>query len=479
MDDLDDRLRSAADDLRSGTSDVAAPNFAPRRSGGGVLAAVAIVILALAAFAGLESLTDVDGINIDQASDGESPAPAPSPDGTEQPDRGPLLGVHPVALDSLLTNGDPVPSTDIVAPNLLGDVAWLEPDFRTKILRLTEMGDGEVTAPMRSSTQAFNADGSAFLLYRENAEGGSHVLFDGRTLQEIGPVAVGARDIGDFTWHPSDPDLLYFPDPLKNELIETNVRSNISRSAVTFDQCDQVDQGLTSGSTGGATGYLGLLCRVEDQNFHMVHDLATGTTVLANVPTAARVAPVSASPDGSIFVVVEEDRVAVLNGDLSPASISPIPEDVNRYALSVNSETGEPVLVFSSYDTDQGPGLAIVFNLITGTRTDILSEDEGDGFPPSEIGLASSAEAGLVAAISRTPDPNNTGAWFGEVVLIDPTSGITYRLGHHRMSIAEAVGGWGSASVAISPDATLVLFSSDWGSGKAIDTYAIPLTRGR
>lgn len=458
--DPNDALRSAADDLRARTGELPVPAFTPRSSGAGPFAAgVAAAVLAIAGFVGIQRLTGDGSSEIDVAAPTTTQAPA-----------------------TTATEPSTSPANELDLPPLAGTNAQPTSDSQSGlgIVRLTDAPQLGAIAPAFSSSATFNPSGSLFVLYQQ---GDGHLLFDGNTLEPLGPISISSDDVYNWSWHPTDPDVLFFPDGgSSNRLRELNVRTGGSKVAATFDQCLSVGQGQGFGSTANNTAHMGLLCDTADGEFWMSYNLVDRTTTVASEPTDSGSAPFAAAVDGSLFAVFTGDSIRLLDASLAPTATDPIPAEVSAFAVIQQESTGQPVAITTLYDESDGlNGLAISVNLVTGERFGLI--DDRDGFPPSGAQIAGTLNAGRVAiATANTSDNSESvaGAYVGQITLLTPGAEPDEQiLAAHRMSEGSYQGTeWGDDSIlALDPLGRYVLFSSDWGTRAATNTYAILIDR--
>ena len=349
-----------------------------------------------------------------------------------------------------------------------------EPDFGTSIQRITSTERGGAIMPTAPTTQAFNVDGSYFVLYEA---GIGHLLFDGSDFSEIGQLEIDAVDIEDFYWDSVDPGTLRFIRSGTNELVALDVTTNQQTTTFTFDGCTAVDTGNQSGSTTSASPLIGLLCRDDDGNGAMMAYDTESSTLIGPVDGTADAAPLPfASGEG--FVLVSDDALTVFDASLSPASARQLYDaETTATAVGLDAE-GRDMLVATLFDDPVSNGLAVHFDLATGERSEIISDANGYGFPPSgSYVTTASAQKRFFVAVTQSVD--NAGLLSNEIVLLDLAEPTTVRrVGRHRMGEpSDLLAPWRGVSAAVSPDGSKVLFSSDWGTGESIDTYLIDLTR--
>ncbi len=461
-DSIDDQLRSAAADVRSGLDGVEAPAFRPPSPVGSRVALVAAVALILGGGWWL-TRPDDQTTNVDVAVD-DTVTTASTKDPTE-----PTLG--PVVAGNI--TAESVAASSMQRPDL--GTFSLEPDFGTSIRRLTDSAPGEVIQPVWARTQAFNADGSLILLYRTGDGTGpkGHVVIDAKTGALVTELDLAGRsDIENVSWHSVDPNVLTFQR--SNELVDIDVRTNEITVRVVFALCENIGNGSVAGSTASGTSVVGLLCsRTDGLNQWYAFDRSNNSTIVGAIATidAAPIPLVSRSG----FVVVGDTTIVVLDDALEP--IDSIAVEASSFTVA-QDRSGNDVVVATVFGGPTEPGTALVVTLATGAVDVIVGEATGYPYPPGGTQLSTAAtDAPYLVAIS-TNAASSGGVLENEIMLldIDGADSVLSRLSHHRSSGAD-VGSWpGDSMVAVSPDGSRVLFSSDWGTG-GIDTFVIDLTR--
>ncbi len=494
MDDFDDVLRSAAQDLRVETDNLTPPEFTPRSSSVGPFAAgIAVAVLAIAGVFGLRTLLqdggneDLEAVAPPETTITTSTTNATSTTGTSDgADGGPVSELTlpppmPLDLQNAVQHGDPVALTETTSSSLPAGpgTEWTEPDFGTSIVQVTDAPVGGTITPVYSTSQTFNPSGSLVILYQQ---GEGHELYDGNTLAPLRELSIVSDDVYNFSWHPTQESLIYFSDwdgGESNRLIELDVRTGARRVAETFEACDRIGQGRGIGSTANGTGVMGLLCTQADGEHWMTYNLLTGEVVISELVDQGETAPTSASPDGTLFAAITDTAIRVLDGDLQPTPQDPIIVRADAQAVTIGGADAHPLALVTLTGDRESNGLVIAFDLVTGDRRSLLDDSTGS----QAVGngqLSTTLSAGVVAAVTRAADSGAGAPYQGEILLVDTGPDVTiYRLGRHRMSFDLGFGfEWGSTPfIALDPLGRYVLFSTDFGSGTAVNTFAVQLDR--
>ncbi len=472
---LDDRLRSATSDVRREVDPMPVPDF---RAGPSLPARLGAAAAVLAVIAGgwfwfvRDGGTQITETPVAPAEESSTPE---DPNSTSAQTT-PRDASSAEFLSTLEQGTSEIPRTAMDRPGV--DLV-LEPGFGTAIRRLTTADEGSAVAPVTSATQTFNADGSRLLLYRSGSERGSaHLIVDAASGNELMSLEVDPTDIEDLYWDSTDPRLLRFVENGSNRLMVVTLAGEEPTVGVdhTFDGCDTVDTGMVSGSTNAGTSRLGLLCHRDDGVVEaMVYDTAEATVLSRAAVSTASAAPM-ALPSGSGFVIATADGFDVVDNALAPIGVGGIVTEYSAFTVGLDGN-GRDVIVTPIFDDPDATGSVVVIEALTGDRRVIAGPATDYPYPPTGTDFAPAATSApnLVALVTGAVAPDDRRPLAGEVLLVDLASGTVHRLAHHRMSVG-LDGAWGSPMVAVAPDGSSVVFSSDWGTG-TVDSYLIDLTR--
>jgi hypothetical protein len=84
----------------------------------------------------------------------------------------------------------------------------IDPEFGTRIVRITDARRGGVIRPMYSTIPAWNCDESLLLLWDRDT---GHVLYDGHTYGFIKVLDIDPTDLEHVIWDTTDPSIIRFP----------------------------------------------------------------------------------------------------------------------------------------------------------------------------------------------------------------------------------------------------------------------------
>lgn len=376
-------------------------------------------------------------------------------------------------------------------------VVVADPRHRTELVRVTDTADdvpggsGFLVAH-RAARQAFNANGSRFLLY--GADGWFH-LYDAATFRHLDTLT-GVHCDSEPQWDAADADLLYYlPDRGGLEIRSRRIASGADRVAADLrgrlpwaDAAHVWTKG--HGSPSLDRRYWHLL--VEDAQRRtlgsIVWDLRDGI-LAASRPQPAGDAPsgTGTAPSGG-RVVIYGGTVDGVRGTWSFSSALSGPvllqNGVEEADLGRDA-AGNDVLVGVNYDGDPTlpAGHLFMADLRSGRRTPLLPLYAEGGASAVHISAQASGKPGwaVVATYAETGHP-----WYARKILAvelraDPRIVV---LAHDRW--APPRGGnpddayW--ATPQATPDRTLdrILFNSTWGGGRSdqLDAYLVRVLPG-
>jgi len=469
---LDDQLHSAAADVRSGLSSVSPPPFEPPAPAGSRLTLLALVALIVGGGWWLVRPSNDDAPMVDAVTDTiVETVPAPGPEPEPDPDADvPALLTPPDQRSVGITGFDDLPTSPMDQPQL--DAYAIEPDTGVAIRRFISGTPGSVVQPVFSQTQTFNADGSLVLLYQTRGSAEStagHIIVDAGTGEMVAaPDLSAASDIEDVSWDSTNPDRLYFTSG--PDLVSYDVSTGDTDVAIRTG-CEAIGFGEMSGTTTSGTSLMGLLCRpVSGPTSWAVANTETGSIQIGGSAT------VDAAPQpmisGTGYVVVDDTGVLVLDSDLSV--VRTIAIEASSHTVAQDAD-GSDVLVATVYGGPSSEGIIVVADLTTGAIRVVVGPDTGAPYPPrgSQLSTAATERPDLIAVNTFS---DQAGPLTNEIMLLELNGDESQlrRLAHHR-SVENRDDGWSATStVAISPDGSRMLFSSNWASD-TIATYEIAL----
>lgn len=409
--------------------------------------------------------------------------------------------------DGLVTHSNPVLVPKVAKPPHLKP--YREPGFGTRVIRITDTSAGEVFKPVYSTVQAWNADESRMLLYRNGSSQG-HYLLDGHTYAEIRDLEISPSDLEDVFWSHSDPDILYYSSKAhrhSGKLYSLNVESgkreliknfsNICDGAVAHAGNDVQMQSLDD-------DLFGFRCldssSTEKHYFAITYRISTGETHQMRMgPETDWESWTAPNPTSSGESVYLQGRM------LTPDLKSVIHTlDMSKYSEHGNlgqtwdgqdalyQVTFDPAPKGCDGDPDRGVGHLTEYNLETGKCRTIINENGGYPYTTSSTHISAQAykKPGWVA-ISSVGYPEQlkffdgkeeATPFFSEIYLVntDPSDTEVCRLAHHRstgkLSQNDQYNGYfGEPHVTISPSGTRLLYGSDWYDSGSVDSYVVEL----
>lgn len=382
-----------------------------------------------------------------------------------------------------------------------------DPAFGERVVRITDNDFGEVSKPLYSTMQAWNADESMLMIYNTGTHGAGHVLLDGHSYKFNQKLEISPADLEEVYWSHTDPNALYYVSSAASnygQLLKYNVLN--STSTVIRDFSDTCGDGLPTGGTDIHMQSLdddlfGFRCRDDDGHYNMLsYRLSTDEVIASPIGSGSAwsewTAPTPA-PSGDRFWY----QGASLSADLNDVLLTMDLQNDSEHSNVGRTATGQDALYQTSFgpspagcngDTWQGVGHLIEHNLETGECRPIISQEQG--YPYTTSGTHVSAQAYRAPErIGMSSIGNNeqleyfdngiaAPALLSEIYLAD-TSGVgdnICRLAHHRSYGKRATRGgyapyFGEPHATISPSGTRILFGSDWYDSGSVDTFVIEL----
>ncbi len=408
--------------------------------------------------------------------------------------------------EGLRTDSEPVKVPLVAKPPHM-NYYW-DPTFRSKVIRISDTGDGDVIKPMYSTIQAWNADESLMILYHSGGAGQGHHLYNGKTYEHIRTLRISPSDVEQVFWSHTEPDYFYHVSrdrARNNELLKTNARTGkITRLADLSPMCSGgavptagTDVQMQSwdddlfGFRCGEAGIAGM--------FMHTYRVSTGEIRSQRIGQGTSwdtwMAP-NPAPSGTRLKMNDK----VINSDLTSTGIT---LDVARhYEHSSLGQTkaGDDALYAVAFDpspagcgdADNGVGHLVEHNLATGECRPLITESMG--YPYTTSGTHISALAHLRpswVALSSIGYPQDfvglangdtVPTFFSEIYLVntDPDNAAVCRVAQHRSygkgaKNASYVAYFGEPHVTISPSGTRLLFGSDWYDSGSVDAYVVEL----
>lgn len=390
------------------------------------------------------------------------------------------------ALDELVTDRENHPMTPVPKPEPGG--SFVDPEFGTRITRVTDADPGEVIKPMYSTIQAWNCDESLLILYRTSETAGSsgHYLYDGQSYAFLRELDINPTDLEHVVWSTSDPDILYFPESLMegpayvNRLIEYRVSTGARRVVRDFAARDGIS-GYLFGFGGDPqfsswdNRFFGFLAPENDPVRYGIYDRENDSVAMLSGEGSGGVAPMP-GPSGRTFYLGGKVLDSSMNELLTLAMANP-----EEHASIGRLPNGHDAIFMAEFDGSD-PGTLISYDMETGARRALIAESLGYPYPPHGTHVCALAfrAPNLIGVSVVGYDADGQTLLDNEILVVDSSDGTVARVCHHR-SRAQApnnegpMGYWAEPHVVISPSGTRLLFGSDWEGGASVDSYVVEL----
>jgi hypothetical protein len=353
-----------------------------------------------------------------------------------------------------------------------------DPAFGTCVVRATDHAAEPPSGFARndySRRQAFNADGTRFIVY---ALDGFWHLYDARSLQHLRRLNGPAGD-AEPQWHATDPARLYYlPTNGGMEIRALDVESNQNTRVADFRgklPWSDVSRAWTK-SEGGPSADGRYWCfQAETSNFQVrgvfTYDLQT-QQVIGSRNLSARPDHLSMSASGRYCVV---SNLAGSGGTVAwtrDFSSSRQIHTTSEHSDLGLAKDGSDLYVFVDYQSNGGD--LVMVNLDTGVRTTLFPTYIQGTATAYHVSAKNFARPGwmLLSTYARY----GAEKWLHERVMAVELSAAPriLNLAHHQ---SRANGYWTEPHASVSRDFRRVLFTSNWGSNsdQDVDAYMIGL----
>jgi hypothetical protein len=406
--------------------------------------------------------------------------------------------------EGLITDNEPRRVKRVAKPPFAK--RYRDPAFGTTVMRITNSDPDGVTKPAYSTMQAWNADESLLLLYRQDDDGGAHILLDGFKYNFIKQLDIVPSDLEEVFWSHTDPDILYYVSkkyPTYGHFLELNVRTGQEKLLRNFIETCGKNIAPTAGGDvlmqSMDNNTFGFRCDTGEDWTMMSYNVSTDTLLTKpmgkGTPFNNWSAPLPL-PNGDGFWI----QGSVLENDLSTKRT-----ELDMYKHHEHQDFGfswdkREVMFSVAFDPSkggcdgsayQGVGHLIEHDLNTGECRAVI--DGRDDFPYTTRGTHISGRAtrkpGWVAMSSIGDDrldllvsERKAPPLVSEIYLVDtnPKSERVCRVAQHRTYGKSAEAGdyhpyFGEPHATISPSGTRILFGSDWYDSGSVDTYVVEL----
>ncbi len=383
---------------------------------------------------------------------------------------------------------------------------YRDPAFGTTVIRISNSSPNEVYKPAYSTMQAWNADESLLMLYKQSNGDGQHILLDGFSYKPIKALDIVPSDLEEVFWSHTDPNILFYISkvyPTYSDFVKLNVRTDEKTVLRNFtDVC-----GKNIAPTAGGDP---LMQSMNDDVFGFRCDTGDNWTMMSYIVSEDKLLtkPLGEGTpydNWSAPLPLPKGNGFWLQGDVVENDLKTVRTQLDMYKHHEHADfgfafDGREVYFTTAYDPTEkgcddvvyrGVGHLIEHDLNTGECRAVI--DERDGYPYTTRGTHVSARAtrkpGWVAMSSIGYDKfdllesqRKAPPLFSEVYLVDtnPDSERVCRVAQHRSYSKSAENGdyhpyFGEPHATISPSGTRIIFGSDWYDSGSVDAYVIEL----
>ena len=383
--------------------------------------------------------------------------------------------------DGLITDKNNHPMTALAKP--AQGVAVTDPEFGTKIRRISAAETGAVIKPMYSTVPAWNSDESYLILYHTGGSYSGHHLYNGKTYQHIRLLNISPPDLEQVFWSTTDPDILYYVDNYYNNgttpvLVRYHVSTDSTDPIHAFNSCNRVTSGSDPMFTSWDSNIFGLYCVQGSTAARFSYNMSTDTES-PKVSYLGYDAPL-ASATGNLFFFPGLGNADILDSNGSLVRTLDIGSAAEHASLGMLADGTDTYYgVDFSGGISCGTGALVAHDMTNGNCRVIIGESTGYPYPPAGTHISALAykKPGWVAVSMVGYNYDGQSLLDNEIVLANTNpGGSVCRVAHHRsFGKAGPQGYWAEPHVITSPSGTRILFGSDWGGSITVDAYVVEL----
>ncbi len=384
---------------------------------------------------------------------------------------------------------------------------YKEPAFGTKVIRITNNRENELSKPPYSTMQAWNSNESYMLQYHNGEDFTGHRLLDGHTYEIVRNLSFVPSDLEDVFWSHTDPDTLYYISKVKpnfGEFMKYSIGSDKSVVVKDFTRWCGSDMPKPGGDVQMQSlddDLFGFRCvNLDEEPIMLTYKISTDTVTTARIGEGTRweewFAPMPTVTGKSWFF-----QGVSLDHDLKTVNVELDMKKAGEHQNVGLTHDGQDAIYSVGFDPspngcngdpDEGIGHVVQHNLETGECRNFISQSEGYPYTTSATHISAQAvhNPGWVAvsSIGKKKQFNafTTGRpappLLSEIYLLntDPDDTVVCRVAHHRSFGKRADAGdyhpyFGEPHATISPSGTRIMFGSDWYDSGSVDSYIIEL----
>lgn len=348
-----------------------------------------------------------------------------------------------------------------------------DPAFGSMVMRVTDASQSPGATRIRhyyAKSQPFNADGTLAILVR--SDGGAS-LYDARSWVPLKSLSIASGD-PEFQWHPTDPSVFYYLDPVGGSpnvrgFFRYDVRTDQRTLLHDFAEYDTA-RARNEGNMDREGRYYAMVGWKSGRLEAFVYDVREDR-VLARLPvTESQVSDwISMSPSGNYVVMMGKHRARIYDRNLR--HLRDLPEGSIGHGDLCLLEDGSEALVYDGAD----------HRLALGRHLNVADLATGREFAATRIGWRSTphvscrnlAMPGWALVSTQGPDKRYPNHDFEVFWMKLDGSGLVRRIAHHH-SRTERGGYFAEPQAVPSRSGDRVLFASNWGEGFVAEYVVAP-----
>jgi hypothetical protein len=368
--------------------------------------------------------------------------------------------------------------------------SYVDQDYGTTIRRITDVVkqfNRDVAMLTYNTVPILNRDESLGIIYTTSKEGSGkgagHFLINGKTYEVIRPLGLNPSDIEHLFWHPTDPDVLFFPTNY-GKGATNSFGTHPSINKVKISTAEVTELAWFSDLPNISFGHPKYMARdgsklgLFSMNGNVTFWLDTVTGAMGpRIPAASPANGLQVAPTGK-YAMAGPNVINLADGSV----IRQLHSKFNEHLTMTLGADGRDKVISAQFDVAPY-GSLIAEDLVDGTITEVISPNKGWGYPgmsthPCGLNLDHPEWVG-VSSVGFASTPLT----YQMLMLGNISTGEVRRIANHHSKRDDMVGWPGyfaEPHFCWSPTGTRVFFDSDWCGGtseaaQTVDLYVCEL----